>query len=287
MTVATIRLEGLTFEARHGVFEEEQRNGQTFRVDVTLSVMVDDAIRDDDHEKTVCYAEVTDCIADIMMTRPYRLIETVADRMARALLSRFKKINAVTLRVSKPDAPIAANFENVAVTVTHHRMRPVGFSLGSNQGARAEILHDAMTRLGLEDGVEVTAISPLYETQPWGKTDQPAFVNLCVVGRTRLLPHALLRLCKETERQLGRMPGGRWGPRPIDIDLLFLEDFQVQDHLLTLPHAHLSKRAFVLVPLADIAADVKISGKTVRQLLQELPREAGDVRPYRQFEDDA
>lgn len=287
MTVATIRLEGLTFEARHGVFEEEQRNGQTFRVDVTLSVMVDDAIRDDDHEKTVCYAEVTDCIADIMMTRPYRLIETVADRMARALLLRFKKINAVTLRVSKPDAPIAANFENVAVTVTHHRMRPVGFSLGSNQGARAEILHDAMTRLGLEDGVEVTAISPLYETQPWGKTDQPAFVNLCVVGRTRLLPHALLRLCKETERQLGRMPGGRWGPRPIDIDLLFLEDFQVQDHLLTLPHAHLSKRAFVLVPLADIAADVKISGKTVRQLLQELPREAGDVRPYRQFEDDA
>lgn len=287
MTVATISLEGLTFQARHGVFKEEQRDGQKFLVDVTLSVMVDDAIRDDDHEKTVCYAEVTDCIADIMMTRPYRLIETVADRMARALLSRFKKINEVTLRVSKPDAPMAATFENVAVTVTHHRMRSVGFSLGSNQGARAEILHDAMTRLGLEDGVQVTAISPLYETQPWGKTDQPAFVNLCVVGRTRLMPHALLRLCKETERQLGRMPGGRWGPRPIDIDLLFVEDFHVQDHLLTLPHVHLSKRAFVLVPLADIAADVEIFGKTVYQLLQELPREAGDVRPYRQFEDDA
>lgn len=286
MNTAEICLQRLTFEACHGVFEEEQRLRQIFIVDVTLRVIIDDAIRDDDHQHTVCYAEVTSCVDEIMMTRPYRLIETVADRIARTLLSRFERINEVTVRVSKPDAPIAATFENVSVTVTQHRMRQVAFSLGSNVGPRAEILQEAATRLGLEDGLQITAISPYYETRPWGEKDQPNFVNLCISGETRLAPHALLRLCKKIEREFGRVPARRWGPRQIDIDLLFLGGLHLQDKFLTLPHPQLTQRAFVLVPLADIAADVKIAGTTVRQLLQDLSRETGDVRPYRQIEED-
>ena len=119
----------------------------------------------------------------------------------------------------------------------------------------------------------VTAVSPVYETAPWGEIDQPHFLNLCLAARTEKSPRALLKLLKQIEQDLGREPTYRWGPRLIDIDILFYDDQIVTEDDLTIPHPGLVDRAFVLAPLHDIALDWihPQTGKSVTQMLAAVP----------------
>jgi 2-amino-4-hydroxy-6-hydroxymethyldihydropteridine diphosphokinase len=146
-------------------------------------------------------------------------------------------------------------------------MLRVYLGLGSNLGARAHNLARALLRLALEPGIELARLSPVYETAPWGVTDQPNFLNMAAEVRTVLAPLELLGRAKEIERAVGRQPGVRWGPRVVDIDLLVALGVALASDDLTLPHPHLAERQFVLVPLADIAPDVNLGdGRTPRQL---------------------
>jgi dihydropteroate synthase/2-amino-4-hydroxy-6-hydroxymethyldihydropteridine diphosphokinase len=126
-------------------------------------------------------------------------------------------------------------------------------SLGSNLGHRLDNLRQAVVALG--EVMTVEAVSPVYETMPWGKRDQPDFLNICLRGRTSLEPRPLLQAIKTIEQELGRQPAERWGPRLIDIDILFYNRQVIQDETLTIPHPSLTERAFVLAPLTDIAPD--------------------------------
>ena len=122
--------------------------------------------------------------------------------------------------------------------------------LGANLGDPAATLREAKTRL---DAIgRVTAVSSLYRTPPWGVADQPPFVNAALALETALDPDALLAALKALERALGRVASVRWGPRAIDIDILDYEGVRRDDPALTIPHARLFERAFVLVPLAEI-----------------------------------
>jgi 2-amino-4-hydroxy-6-hydroxymethyldihydropteridine diphosphokinase len=135
----------------------------------------------------------------------------------------------------------------------------IGLGLGANLGDAAASLRRALALLR-EAGLKVEAVSSLYATAPWGVTDQPDFVNACALARTDLAPLALLDLFKATEQAMGRRETRRWGPRVIDIDLLFYGDLVWRDERLTLPHPGLLERAFVLLPLAEIAPDLTIAG---------------------------
>jgi 2-amino-4-hydroxy-6-hydroxymethyldihydropteridine diphosphokinase len=136
--------------------------------------------------------------------------------------------------------------------------RQVFLSLGSNVGDRRANLRSALGRL--RDRVSVGAISSLYETDPVGVTDQPAFYNIVVGGATTLAPRDLLRAVKEIEHDVGRRPTYRWGPRVVDIDILVLGELAVDEPELTIPHREVANRAFVLVPLAEIAPELHIPG---------------------------
>lgn len=139
--------------------------------------------------------------------------------------------------------------------------------LGSNLGDRAAILVEAIHRLAAAEGCRVEAVSPLYESAPWGVTDQPPFLNLAVALRTTLAPRELLALCKSIEDALGRVAGPRWGPRAVDLDILLYAGLTLDEPDLRIPHAHLAQRQFVLVPLCDIAPDLRLpDGRLIRDL---------------------
>ena len=146
----------------------------------------------------------------------------------------------------------------------------VYLALGANVGRRKENLQRAIDALG--EVIAIEAISPLYETEPWGIVDQPDFINLCLEARTNLTPEALLETVKLIEKRLGRQDGQRWGPRLIDIDLIFFGDQVYDGENLTIPHPRFHERSFVLLPLHDIAADYRDprSGRTVAELATEV-----------------
>lgn len=129
----------------------------------------------------------------------------------------------------------------------------VAIALGSNLGDREAYLRRALTRL--LDAVEVEAVSPIYETRPEYRTDQPPFLNAVCIGTTDLEPQALLTFLKTLEIELGRTPGPRWGPREIDLDLLLYDDLVLDTETVQVPHPRMTERGFVLVPLAEIARD--------------------------------
>ena len=142
-------------------------------------------------------------------------------------------------------------------------MADVLLGLGGNVGDPAATIGAALARLE-EQGVRIVARSSLYRTAPWGKTDQLAFVNACARADTELAPRALLDRILAVELDLGRERGERWGPRSIDIDILDYDGVTLDEPGLTLPHPRLPERAFVLVPLAEIAPDRVVAGRRVR-----------------------
>jgi 2-amino-4-hydroxy-6-hydroxymethyldihydropteridine diphosphokinase len=144
-------------------------------------------------------------------------------------------------------------------------MAEAGLGLGSNLGDKAAAIESALRLLAENPKVRIVSRSRLYRTEPWGDTNQDFFLNACALVETALPPHELLALCLDTEKRLGRDRGEarRWGPRAIDIDVLFYGDLRLADAELTLPHPHMFERAFVLVPLSEIAGARVIHGRTI------------------------
>ena len=143
----------------------------------------------------------------------------------------------------------------------------VYLSLGGNLGDPAASMAAALRMLDADADTRVTAVSSLYRTPPWGKLDQPDFLNAAAELSTRLAPRALLDLCLDAERKLKRVREERWGPRLIDIDILVFGDRVIHETGLEVPHPRMLERAFVLAPLAEIAPDLAVGGRSVSERL--------------------
>jgi len=151
-------------------------------------------------------------------------------------------------------------------------LRTVYLGLGANIGDREWNLRKAVRTL-CERGCKLTAASSLYETKPVGITDQPDFLNAVIAVKTALNPRDLLAVCRRIEQEMGRVRTLRYGPRVIDIDMLLYEGAESSDDELTIPHPRILDRAFVLVPLAEIAPDVEIAdGVTARAAAERTDR---------------
>ena len=279
-----IVLQGVSAKGYHGVLESEKREGQQFVVDVVMEVDLSQAGASDDLADTVNYAEVAGDIVALIEGESLDLIEALAERIARSVLTR-PLVEAVEVVVHKPQAPVGHPFTDVQVRLRRERETPVVIALGSNLGESVDTLHNAAVALfGLMD---IEAVSPVFETDPVGGPDQPAYLNAVVVGTTSLAPRALLRFLHDIEREHGRTRDVRWGPRTLDLDLIqygdpvFNTDVQMDDPALALPHPRAHERAFVLLPWleADPEAALRVEGEVrrVAELLEGM--DTSGVRP--------
>ncbi len=164
------------------------------------------------------------------------------------------------------------------VIATMEYMARVFISFGTNLGDREEKLRDAWRRVARV--VDITRASAVYETEPWGVSAQPRYLNVVIEGETDLAPQELLRALKAIEQAMGRITGMRYGPRIIDLDILFYDNLVYKTPDLEIPHPRITERRFVLVPLTELAPDflhpqVK---RSMRELLGTLPDKGGEQK---------
>ncbi|WP_341197579.1 2-amino-4-hydroxy-6-hydroxymethyldihydropteridine diphosphokinase [Hyphomonas chukchiensis] len=149
-------------------------------------------------------------------------------------------------------------------------MAEAALGLGSNMGDRVDHLVTALRAIESIPGCFRVRSSSVYRTRPWGKVDQDDFLNLCAMIETELAPLDLLAAVKGIERDLGRVERERWGPREIDIDILTMDGVTLESEVLTLPHARMGERLFVLMPLAEIAPDMMVNGAPAKETARAL-----------------
>jgi 2-amino-4-hydroxy-6-hydroxymethyldihydropteridine diphosphokinase len=153
-------------------------------------------------------------------------------------------------------------------------------------GDREANLEAGVAAIAPLQGTSLLRRSPLYESQPWGPVEQPNYLNMVIEIATALPPEELLRLCKEIEKQQGRVPGERWGPRPLDIDILLYDDRSIHTESLTVPHPRMWERAFVLHPLADLAPTLRgPDGRSIMEVLEQENMRSQGVWLYQRTHD--
>jgi dihydroneopterin aldolase/2-amino-4-hydroxy-6-hydroxymethyldihydropteridine diphosphokinase len=252
-----IHLRGVEAIGRHGVLAEEKRDGQPFVVDVVLDLDLAPAGGSDALSDTVSYAEVAGDVVERITGPSFDLIERLAEVVADDALAR-PLVEAVTVTVHKPQAPVGHPFTDVAVEISRRRGVPVVIALGANLGDARATLESAVMEIAGVSGIRVRAVSPLVETDPVGGPEQPAYLNAVLVGETALAAADLLAELHGIEARHGRQREVHWGARTLDLDLVQVgmpgtaSEVRSDDSALTLPHPRAPERGFVLVPWSQV-----------------------------------
>ncbi len=267
----TISIRDIEVFAYHGVMKEENALGQKFLITVKLYFSAREAGITDELDKSVDYARVCRDIKEFAENNTFKLIETLAEGIARLILSGYDIIDEVEVEVKKPWAPVQIPVDTVSVSIRRSR-HDVYLSIGSNLGDKKEHLDLAVRRLGESADVQVMSVSDYIVTAPVGYTSQDDFLNAAVYIRTVLAPDALLALIHEIEDMDGRTRDIHWGPRTIDIDIILYDDMIMRTDNLTIPHPEAADREFVLKPLSQIAPDVihPVIGQTVGEIYEKM-----------------
>lgn len=266
-----INIRNLEVFGRHGVFPEENRLGQKFVINATLYVPTREAGLKDDLTKSVHYGEVSHFMTNYMTEHTFALIEAVAEQMAKAVLLRFPRIQQITLEISKPWAPIGLPLEAVSVEITRGWHRAY-IAVGSNLGDKEAYIRQGIDSLNSKEDCVVERVSELIVTRPYGVEEQPDFLNGMIALRTLLPPQELLDVLHQVEQEADRERKIHWGPRTLDLDIIFYDDYVVDEKRLQIPHLDMENREFVLKPLAELAPYMRhpLNGKTVCRMLEEL-----------------
>lgn len=268
-----IRIYGLNVFAHHGVYPEENEKGQPFIVNAVLYTDTRTGGRTDELEHTTNYGEVCHLITRVMQDNTWKLIESVAENVAREILLSFPLISAVDVEIQKPEAPIGLPFDTVSVKI-HRAWHHAYVALGSNLGDKEAYLRGAVAGLEAHPEIRLGKCSNWITTAPYGGVEQDDFLNGAVELWTLLTPLELLDALHVLEQEANRVREIHWGPRTLDLDILLYDEEVIRSEVLTVPHADLCNRDFVLIPMAEIApfALHPLKNQTMSELLDELDR---------------
>lgn len=265
-----ITIENLEVFAYHGVLAEENALGQKFLISVTMELDTWRAGTSDDLNASVNYSLVCHEITKWMQQEQIQLIERVAEMIAERLLDTFSLIKRVKVTVKKPWAPIMLPLETVAVTIVRG-WHTVYLSIGSNIGDKKAHLDFAIEQLEQHKKIRNVKATSYYETEPYGFTEQDLFLNACLELETMMEPEELLSELQRIELQDGRTRDIHWGPRTLDLDILFYDRILYHSENLLIPHPEIAKRMFVLEPMCELAQWFvhPVYQKTMEELLEE------------------
>lgn len=268
-----IIIEELELFCNHGVFPEENKLGQKFLVSAILYTDTRKAGKSDDLTASIHYGEVAARIKELMEQNTFQLIETAAEFVCERLLLEYPLLQEITLRVDKPWAPVGLPLKSVGVEITR-KWHNVYLSIGSNMGDKEQNLNYAVGMLKEKEDIKVEKISDFIVTKPYGYTDQDDFLNGCLMIRTLKSPYELLSYLHEVEKNAGRERKIHWGPRTLDLDILFYDKLILEEDDLIIPHKEIEKREFVLKPLVQIAPNFchPVSGFTMETLYENLTK---------------
>lgn len=266
-----IEIEDLEVFSNHGVFPEENTLGQKFLISAVLYTETRRAGRTDDLTDSIHYGRVSAFIESYLRNNTFRLLERAAESLAEELLLTVPGLSGIRLKIKKPWAPIGLPLKTVSVEI-ERQWHTAYIALGSNMGDRTKYLTDAVEALGGIRGCTVKKVSGFLETPPYGVADQDDFLNGCLELETLLYPEELLEQLHRIEKDAGRERKKRWGPRTLDLDIIFYDDLVCQSKDLCIPHVDMHRRKFVLEPLCEIAPYKRhpVYGKTVAEMLENL-----------------
>ena len=266
-----ITITGLEIYAYHGVYEQEQQNGQRFFINARLYYNMKKPGKSDALADAVNYASCCEFIAQRFSQSRFDLIEAAAERLCEEILCEFPLIREVEMEVCKPEAPIGLPFSNVSVHM-RRGWHTAYLSVGSNMGDRQAYIDGAVAALKERRDVRGVCVSNLIQTKPYGPVEQDDFLNGCIRLETLLDPEELLDVLHEMEHAAGRVRKVHWGPRTLDLDIIFYDKLVYESDTLIIPHIDMENRRFVLEPLAQLAPNYRhpILNKTVGQLFEDV-----------------
>lgn len=271
MKADKIKIQNLEVFANHGIFPEENVLGQKFVVSAVLYTDTRKAGQTDELTASIHYGEVSAFIDRYLKEHTFQLLEKVAESLAEELLLQTKGLQKIRLEIKKPWAPVGLPLETVSVEI-EREWHTAYIALGSNIGDSEAYLKEAIDKLDHLPTSRVEKVSSFLVTAPYGVTDQPDFLNGCLKLQTLLYPEELLRELNRIEQEAGRERIIHWGPRTLDLDILFYDNEIIDTVELHVPHIDMENRDFVLKPMVEIAPYLRhpVLNLTMEQLLKKL-----------------
>jgi len=270
----------------HGVKESEKKDGQNFCFNIEILLNKNSFLNGDSIENTLNYSEVIKLVKDINSNRRFNLLETLSQEIANRIMGMSFLIEKVSVKIEKTSPPIKENIESVGVEYILDRKSlesggegklessevDVYMSLGSNIGNRENNLRKAVDLIGRSPNINIIKVSSIYETEPMYFKDQDSFYNIVLQAQVdrELSPFEMMGFLKGIEYGFGRKRSEkRYGPRIIDIDLLYYGEMVIESNFFTVPHPGIEERKFVLVPFSEIAPEFIIEGKNIKNFIGE------------------
>lgn len=266
-----IRIKDLKIYGYHGVNAQEKEMGQIFLVSADIFFDARNAGLSDSLDFTVSYAQLCMDIEKEFNKKKYNLIETAAEKIAEMILEKYDLVEKTVIEIKKPWAPIGKSLDYASIKI-ERGWHVAYIAVGSNLGDRESNIMKAIDVVENSYGCFVTKVSELYETKPVGFVDQNDFLNGAIEVRTMLTPNELLKRMHTIENEFKRDRTIKWGPRTIDLDIIFYDNLVTWDQDIVLPHPLMHERMFVLKPLCDIAPYYvhPLLNKRVSELCKEL-----------------